>query len=221
MSKRSLRGVESVGSLGLQWLVASAAGWAVGSLVGLAVDLLVYEAIAPLMGDGFGALLGEHIGWAILGGIVGLGQWLVLWQWVSGADRWTVMTTIGVVVGHAVGAALLWDADSLGGRTSSAAVGGAVFGVLVGLMQWLVLQERMHRAGWWVPASALGLAVGWAAVEALGQGNEEQAAWVQRVGSLGTVGALSGAVTGLTMIVLIWRAARNGSSGRDWMAIRG
>ena len=221
MAKRSLRGAESVGSLGLQWFLVSVAGWAIGSLMGLAVESLVYGGIAPVMGDGFGTLLGEHLGWATLGGVVGLAQWLVLWQWVSGADRWTAMTVVGVVVGHAVSTSLTWDTDSLGRRTASAAVEGVVFGGLVGLMQWLVLQERMHRAGWWVTASALGLAVGWVAMKALGQGNGEEAAWVQRVASLSTVGALSGAITGLTMIVLVWRAARNGNSEKDWMAIRG
>jgi hypothetical protein len=88
-------------------------------------------------------------------------------------------------------------------------------------MQWLTLQERIHNTGWWVPASALGLALGWAAVEALGLGDGSREAWAQRMVSLGTVGALSGAVTGLALIVLIWRAARSGNSDREWMAIRG
>jgi hypothetical protein len=40
-------------------------------------------------------------------------------------------------------------------------MGAAVLGVVsVGIMQWLVLRRRVHRAGWWVWVTLVGLGVG-------------------------------------------------------------
>ena len=59
-------------------------------------------------------------------------------------------------------------------------VGGVVFGVVGGTAQWLVLREQVGRSGWWVLAAvvsgAVGAFVGW---------------------------PVAGAITGLTLIVLL------------------
>lgn len=51
-------------------------------------------------------------------------------------------------------------------------LGGAVLGAVLGPAQWLVLRRYISAAGWWVPASIVGLAcgvaLGMAAADALG-----------------------------------------------------
>jgi hypothetical protein len=52
-----------------------------------------------------------------------------------------------------------------GGEAASASafdlmVIGAVGGATIGAAQWLVLRRLFHRAGWWVLASAKGVAAG-------------------------------------------------------------
>lgn len=41
------------------------------------------------------------------------------------------------------------------------AVVGAVLGIILGLAQWLVLRVRIPRCGSWMPATAIGSAIGW------------------------------------------------------------
>jgi hypothetical protein len=78
---------------------------------------------------------GTHVGW---------GFWL----------QWLLASTVGGIVGNSI-------------ATSSAknwAAAGALFGVGIGTLQWLVLRRRIPQAAWWIPATtaggALGLAVG-------------------------------------------------------------
>jgi len=37
---------------------------------------------------------------------------------------------------------------------------GVLFGILSGIMPWLVLRRQLARAGWWVPAHLFGSLVG-------------------------------------------------------------
>src|SRR5262249_52958341 len=37
---------------------------------------------------------------------------------------------------------------------------GAVEGAVLGAAQWFILQRKFEGSGWWIPASALGFAVG-------------------------------------------------------------
>ena len=54
--------------------------------------------------------------------------------------QWTLVSAVGWLVG--------WLLGEIG------------VGLGVGLMQWLVLRPRVRQANWWIPASAVGWAVG-------------------------------------------------------------
>lgn len=41
---------------------------------------------------------------------------------------------------------------------------GLPSGAITGLVQWLILRHRVSRAGWWVPASAIGLATAFVSI---------------------------------------------------------
>ena len=70
---------------------------------------------------------------------------------------WVLASALGWGLG-------LWLARVVAGimsaMMSDLAVLGAVGGLVSGGAQWLVLRRRLLRAGWWIPASALGGLVG-------------------------------------------------------------
>ncbi|MCZ6530531.1 MAG: hypothetical protein O6949_09435, partial [Chloroflexi bacterium] len=78
--------------------------------------------------------------WWVLASFVG---WAVSFA-VAGAVLGAVLEAVAAAVGFAV----------------AAAVGMAVAGASLGIAQWLVLRRQVSRAGWWVGASSVGLAVG-------------------------------------------------------------
>ena len=84
------------------------------------------------------------------GAAVGVFQWLMLRQYIGGSIRWVLASLVGVFLGaQVVGRVRAFDAD-LG-----LILGVALYGLLVGILQWLVLRRQVPRAGLWVPASAV------------------------------------------------------------------
>ena len=73
---------------------------------------------------------------------------------------WLLTSILGFVVGAMLGmnvAYSLFDTDGF-----DAAIGitaGIVIGVTAGCLQWVVLREKVARAGGWVLASTLGFAI--------------------------------------------------------------
>jgi hypothetical protein len=74
--------------------------------------------------------------------------------------KW-VVATIGIVVPFIALAYVTWSpaGDNAATDAVTNAVGGAVAGAVIGFVQWLVLRQQVYRAGWWVLATAVGLAV--------------------------------------------------------------
>jgi hypothetical protein len=84
--------------------------------------------------------------------------------------RWLAANTIAFTVGGALGGGLLRSLEgpyfgtmmpalqAAAVQAIGAGTSGAVFGIVVGTAQWLVLR-RAIRAGWWIPATALGWAL--------------------------------------------------------------
>jgi hypothetical protein len=92
------------------------------------------------------------------------------WLW------WVLASTVGFSVGLAVGI-FTWSIISpiidfyyglsVVGEILMFAVGGAVFGGLLGTAQRRVLHRSVPQFGWWVEASSLGMAMGGALVGAV------------------------------------------------------
>lgn len=115
-----------------------------------------------------------------------------------GAGWWAPASTLGFAIAlvTAVGVGM-----SLGGDPMAAPIlMGVVFGVLSGIMPWLVLRRQVARAGWWVPAHLLGSLVGGAlgiiAFQAVILIGFYQFDWVA-AGAM--FGAGLGAITGITL----------------------
>jgi hypothetical protein len=67
------------------------------------------------------------------------------------------------------------------------------FGMVMGMIQWLVLRQHVRRAGLWLVASVAGLAL---AKWAIG-------ASIDRLSDVAALGALPGMVTGLALLLLL------------------
>ena len=163
----------------LWWVLASTAGWAVGGPAGLALA----GSAAVALGVAATAVL----------------QWLVLRQRVAHADRWVLASIVAVIVagvaGFTVGGVLgvFDDADVV---AEAGTVGVIIGGTVLGVLQWLmVLKRRARRAGWWVLASTVSWLVG-----GIVSGT------VDPVVGLAVIGAMYGAITGLTLVWLLRHA---------------
>jgi hypothetical protein len=76
--------------------------------------------------------------------------------------RWAP-TFVGFIAGGAIATAVTGPVTNL----IAAVGGGAIAGAVIGTGQWLALHDRLPRIEWWIPASAIGQAVGLAAGAAL------------------------------------------------------
>jgi hypothetical protein len=94
--------------------------------------------------------------------------------------RWALVNIIGFTSGVTLAGALIRIVEQpYSGVVTSAAEGAriqalnagvaaAVFGGLLGTLQWVALRTAFHRVGWWIPATTLGYAGGAALAGALG-----------------------------------------------------
>ena len=78
--------------------------------------------------------------------------------------KWMLLNTVGWPIGALTGFVLaeISQDGPWGGVLEEILtyfVFGAALGSVVGLMQWVVLRRQISKAGWWVLASATGLAV--------------------------------------------------------------
>jgi hypothetical protein len=76
--------------------------------------------------------------------------------------RW-LPTFLGFPVGGLIAMAVPGPVTSL----TNGLIGGAVAGAVLGAAQWLALRGRLSRVEWWIPATAVGQAVGLATGAAL------------------------------------------------------
>jgi hypothetical protein len=90
------------------------------------------------------------------GGFSGLCQTLLLRRQLRRTNSWVMLTVIGWALGWII---ILWP----GGLMEQSKVGQplallalVIGGAMAGLIQWLVLRLEVKRAGWWIPATALG-----------------------------------------------------------------
>jgi len=149
-SNRNIRTIEW--SLWIQWVLVTTLSWIIGFLIGAGA----------------------------VGVILGLGQWLVLRQWVREPGWWIWASTVGWGVAWILiitGVLLPPDAGII-----AAFVAGGVLGLMLGVAQWFVLRRLVKSAGWWVFGSIIGWALG-----------------ASGIFGITVVGAVAGAVTGFAL----------------------
>jgi hypothetical protein len=200
--------------LWLEWALATLIGYVVGSLLALLVAV-------PLAYAAPSGWLANAAGGAVIGGITGAAQWLVLrrsrvaYNSRSTGPWWVLAGLLGGLLGLALGAAL---GDLLAPALTSppadraaaanmiplstalaTAVSGLLFGLMLSGAQWLALRFPARAGGWWLAANGLGWMLGLAlgAVAAIP---------ISVIGGMLTTGVAAGVITGLAFQRTLWPA---------------
>ena len=136
---------------------------------------------------------------------------------------WIVTTTIGWIVGLALGSATSYTIafifhENFGFQLWWVGVSGAMAGASVGMMQWLILRRQLSRAGWWVLASMVGGAVGFSLVGWFPLDPTVGFGLIGLVGRLGdvTVAAVLGIQIGAPVGIMQWFVLRQRFFRAGW-----
>jgi hypothetical protein len=185
-------------SLSLRWVLATTAGWVVGFAICEAVVKPIVDALTHISSDG-----------AVIGISIGIGQGFVLQQRINRKRWWILASIIGFGIGKDVADPV---AQAVSGPVGSA-LGGLAIGTSLGVAQWLVLRRHVPEARWWILASAIAWAVGWAiiaSVDAEAAGGSLAMAYL-----IGAIGAtVAGLITAATLVWLLRRSDDGGPTAR-------
>jgi hypothetical protein len=185
--------------------------WAAANAVGTALGLAAVWGLAPVASRA-GELAAVPL-FGVAGALAGALQGLVLRRRVRGLRGWVVASAAGLAAGVAVLAVLFGLSVGLLGEESGAglAVGAAAGGAVAGAAQWLVLRRRVPRAGWWVPASAAGMAACVVLFLGVTRGADAGLAGIAGGGAAG--GAAYGLITGGALVWLLRGLGPRGAAG--------
>ncbi len=201
--------------LWLEWAAATLIGYVVGSLLAL----LAAVPLAYALPSGW---LANAAGGAVIGGVLGAAQWLVLrssnlTRGNRSAGLWWVLASLtggllglalGAVLGDVVASALVQPPADRGAAarmiplstTVVTAVSGLLFGLLLGGAQSLALRLRARAASWWMAANGLGWLLGLASGAVI-------AVPVSVIGGMLTSGVVAGVITGVAVQRSWWTEA--------------
>jgi len=176
----------------LAWFLTSAMGFGMGAILGVSFAYRFFPT------DTFDAANGITLG-IVMGATGGYFQWVVLRERIAGAGLWTLAAALGF--GLAMAAPLATDPEE--NPAMAGVLVGTVFGLVSGILQWLILRRKVPRAGWWLLANLLGSLVGTIAfpiaVTISETGNWGLAIMVFGMG----FGAGNGAITGTALLRLL------------------
>jgi hypothetical protein len=185
------------------WVLATTVGWAVVGALGRALNAVMSGVVAEAIER---ATMGVTVSWwallgAVIGAVVGTAQWIVLQRRVYWSAWWVLASTVGMAIGMAMGEAIA----RVVGATVGLAVIGAVVGTVVGTAQWIVLQRQVYRSAWWVLASTMGMAMGYALAVAVDG---------EPVAGVAAIGLACGVVTGPPLVWLLEHPVPNETTDR-------
>lgn len=141
-------------------------GWMAASIVSVIVYMLTIPVIFGIITTLVPTLQYENIpagqqwilagislfGASALGALIGLAQWLLLRRYLPGSGWWILATAIGYTVPLEVSAiSPLRDPPWLAG-----VVIFVLFGLTLGIAQWLVLRRYMPHSVWWTAFTLVG-----------------------------------------------------------------
>jgi len=139
--------------------------------------LWFYWIIATTMGWLIGNIFFLGIPVIMAGAAISVLQWAVLHKRIHKASRWPIHSFVGWTSGY-----ILFVLLSTG---NYAIPNGTLIGAAVGVAQWLLLRKEFNWAGWWIIISTIAWTTG-----------------INVMPGMLTTGALPGALTGLTLVIL-------------------
>ena len=189
--------------LWLAWFLASLVGYALGMFLGASVAYGLFDR------DTFDGTMGLTLG-IVMGTIGGFAQWVVLRERFAGAGWWILASALGFATVFSMGGTVRPNENPamIGIRMAIA------FGLVAGVPQWLILRQKVARAGWWVLANILGLLVaemGFPISIAISAatGNDNLSMLVAAL----VFAAAYGAVTASALVMLLGQFASNNVEG--------
>lgn len=192
----------------LGWVIANTAGYAIGAALWQGFFPVARPALGAFAG---GILLLAGFG-AVMGLCAGLAQMVAWRQDIVRASGWLLAVSLGTAVGFVVAAKVCeWLNAVLEPRltldlTDAALVlaFGGILGLSIGVARWLALRAQGILAARWIPASAVGLLIGYplaiGVLELLPELDQP------------LVGLVFGACVGAAAALLEWLVVRN----RGW-----
>ena len=139
--------------------------------------LWFYWIIATTMGWLIGVIFFIGIPVIMSGAAISALQWATLHQRIHKAWRWAIYSLTGWIIGY-----VFFVVISAATQKIST---GPLIGLFVGITQWILLRKEVNWAGWWIIISTLAWTTG-----------------MDIIPGLLTSGALPGALTGLTLVIL-------------------
>jgi hypothetical protein len=139
--------------------------------------LWFYWIMATTLGWLVGVLLFNGIPLVISGVAIATFQWSVLYKRIKKSWRWQVFSSLAWIAGYILYMLLIPEQMGI--------LVGPLLGAILGVAQWLILRNELEFAGWWIPISIIAWTTG-----------------LTLMPGLLTSGALPGALTGLTLVIL-------------------
>lgn len=185
----------------LAWTAATALGWSAAGLTGLPIGrvVLVEGGSAVILSvAGSMGLIG-----ALIGALIGIGQWLYLRRRMETPSAWLLSTAAG----WGLGLPLALTANLMLGLGISAGTYGMFVGGAVGTIQGLAARDVVRRFPHWLIANLLAYVLGISAAGSFERtmltttGGLWGSAFWQPAISAGLAGLIAGAVTGIAYTV--------------------
>jgi hypothetical protein len=195
-TRRNRIGLRELGA----WALANLLGWATGLWLGLSLAWGTAERLEPMLGTLGAMTLGWLVGGLVSGALVGPLQAAVLRERGVAAAPWAAATALGLGIGFAavIPALIFFDPQDTEPLTIALMV---LAGLGPGVAQWLVLRRVLPGAGWWIPASAVAVALLFLCGVFLGGEGRE---WL----AAGAGGLAYATATGVALAALLGRAGR-------------
>lgn len=145
--------------------------------------LWFYWIMATTLGWLLGSLLFPGIPVIGAGVAIAAFQGVILYRRIPGAWRWFLLSALGWILGYLI--FVVFFSSNLGFLL------GPLIGTAAGVPQWTLLRKVVEWAGWWIVISLLAWTTG-----------------LTLVPGLLTSGSLPGALTGLSLVILLRFSAR-------------
>ena len=139
--------------------------------------LWFYWIMATTLGWLTGNLFLSAIPIIISGVAIAAFQWAVLYKRIQKAWRWAIFSSLGWIAGYII--FVIFFPSVMGFLL------GPLLGGVVGIVQWFLLRKEVEWGGWWIIVSIIAWTTG-----------------LTLLPGFLTSGALPGALTGLTLVIL-------------------
>ncbi len=198
-SKLAARSALSPWRLWLGWTIATTLAWGVGAPVGVLAAGSAGLITVTLAAYALGALLAGSLQSVFLAGTLTVRSWIL-----------ASVTGVALMAGLAFALAMI--------ETELGLLGVTLLGPTLGILQWRLLRKKLRKAWCWILASVLGWIAGGLAIAMEGLNMDANPSsppgWM-------VLGAINGAITGLTLALLLRRASRTASHENESTRMEG